>query len=237
MALAPHVFYLHGFASSARSGKAAFLAERLARHGVELHCPDFNKPDFETLTASRMIAQVEAAIAALPEGPVALIGSSLGAFVAFHVAVRQAAPRGRARTATRPIDRLVLIAPAFDFGRTPMLGVDAAGLERWRQTDRLGVFHHGEGRERFVRFAIHEDAQRYDSAACVLDMPALVFQGSRDALVDPEMVRGFVSDRPSMTLRMRDDDHRLMSELDLIGNETAAFLGLSWTARPAGSAT
>jgi uncharacterized protein len=237
MTLPPHVFYLHGFASFARSGKAALLAERLARHGVQLHCPDFNEPDFENLTASRMIAQVEAAIAALPDGPVALIGSSLGAFVAFHVAVRQAAPRGRARTATRPIDRLVLLAPAFNFGRTPMLGVDAAGLERWRKTDRLDVFHYGEGRERSVRFAIHEDAQRYDSAACVLDTPALVFQGSRDRLVDPEMVRRFVTDRPSMTLRMRDDDHRLMSDLDLIWNETTAFLGLCWTRRFAGSAT
>ena len=223
----PHVFYLHGFASSARSGKAAFLADRLARHGIELHCPDFNEPDFETMTASRMIAQAEAAIATVPAGPVALVGSSLGGFVAFHVAVRHSLPGKRTDTATHPIDRLVLLAPAFDFGRTPMLRVDAAGLEKWREADRLEVFHHGEGRTRFIRFAIHEDALRYDSAACALDTPALVFQGTRDTLVSPAMVTEFVSRRPAMTLRLVDDDHRLMSSLDVIWEETSAFLGLS----------
>jgi len=221
-----HVFYLHGFGSSAQSKKAAFFAGLLRPHGIELLCPDFNEPDFETLTASRMIAQVEAALAALPPGPVALIGSSFGGFVALHVAARQAAARGRLRTATRPIDRLVLLAPAFDFGRTPFGGLDADGLERWRQTDRYEVFHYGENRARFIRFAIHEDAQRYDSAGCVLDTPALVFQGRRDTVVDPAMVRRFASSRPAVSLRLVDDDHLLMSSLDLIWKETAAFLGL-----------
>ncbi len=68
------------------------------RPGFDLRCPDFNEPEFETLTVSRMIGQLEADIAALPPGPVALIGSSLGGFVAFHAAFRHAAPRGgRAR--------------------------------------------------------------------------------------------------------------------------------------------
>ena len=65
-----HVFYLHGFASSAQSKKAAFFADRLRPHGIELQCPDFNEPDFATLTASRMIAQVEAALETRPPGPV-----------------------------------------------------------------------------------------------------------------------------------------------------------------------
>jgi len=221
-----HVFYLHGFASSAQSKKAAFFAGLLRTHGIELQCPDFNEPDFETLTASRMIAQVEAALAALPPGPVALIGSSLGGFVALHVAARQAVPRGCLRAATRPIDRLVLLAPAFDFGRTAFGGLDADGLGRWRQTDRYEVFHYGENRVRSIRFAIHEDAQQYDSASCVLDTPALVFQGRRDTVVDPAMVQRFASFRPAVSVRMVDDDHLLMSSLDLIWKESAAFLGL-----------
>ena len=221
-----HVFYLHGFGSSAQSKKAAFFAGLLRPHGIELQYPDFNEPDFETLTASRMIAQVEAAVATLPPGPVALIGSSLGGFVALHVAARQAVARGRLRTATRPIDRLVLLAPAFDFGRTAFGGLDADGLERWRQTDRYEVFHYGENRARFIRFAIHEDAQHYDSASCALDTPALVFQGRRDTLVDPAVAQRFASSRPAVSVRLVDDDHLLMSSLDLIWKETAAFLGL-----------
>ena len=221
-----HIFYLHGFASSARSAKAVFLAERLRPHGLGLHCPDFNEPDFESMTVTRMLDQVDQALAALPPGPVVLIGSSLGGFVAYHAAFRHAAARGRARTTVRPFDRLVLFAPAFEFGRIPFGGMDEAGLAAWRATDRYEVFHHAENRQRAIRYAIYEDAQRYDSAHNVLETPALVFQGRQDAVVDPVMVQRFAAARPAMTLRMVDDDHQLGSSLDLMWRETAAFLGL-----------
>jgi len=226
MATRPRVFYLHGLASSARSAKAQYFAERLAARGLELHCPDFNEPEFETLTCSRMIRQVEAAMAALPPGPVAIIGSSLGGFVAWHVAARQSAlRRSRAGTA-HPIDRLILLAPAFDFGRTPLGGMDAAGLEAWRRTDRFEVFHHAENRTRFLRYALYEDARQYDSAACAVEVPTLVFQGLRDAIVGPGMVRRFAAGRPSLTTRFVDDDHQLSASTGIIWRESAAFLGL-----------
>jgi pimeloyl-ACP methyl ester carboxylesterase len=221
-----YVFYLHGFASSARSAKAAFLEERLRAHGLGLQCPDFNEPDFETMTITRMLEQVDASIAALPPGPVALIGSSLGGFVAYHTAYRHAAARGRARTTAHPIDRLVLLAPAFEFGRIPFGGMDEAGLAAWRETDRYEVFHHAENRPRAIRYAIYEDAQRYDSARCAVDTPALVFQGRLDTVVDPAMVQRFAAARPAMTVRMVDDDHQLGSSFDLMWREIAAFLGL-----------
>ena len=82
-----HVLYLHGFASSAQSSKAAFFRSKLSAHGVEVHTPDFNLPDFSTLTVSRMLGQVQDAIQVLPPGPVTLIGSSLGGFVAVHAAL------------------------------------------------------------------------------------------------------------------------------------------------------
>jgi len=221
-----HVLYLHGFASSAQSKKAAFFADRLRPYGIAVPCPDFNEPDFASVTVSRMIRQVEEALAALPPGPVALVGSSLGGFVAFHTAVRQAAARGRARTATRPVDRLILLAPALDFGRTAFNGLDAAALEAWRRTDAYEIFHWGENRLRTIRFAIYEDAKAYDSASCALDTPTLVIQGRRDTVVDPQMVSAFAATRPFMATRMVDDDHLLMSSLDLIWTEAAAFLGL-----------
>ena len=221
-----HVFFLHGFASSPASGKSAFLAERLRRHGIELHCPDFNEPDFETMTITRMLEQVDAAMAALPPGPVALVGSSLGGFVAYHTAFRHAAPRGRVRTDPRPIDRLVLLAPAFEFGRIPFGGMTEEDLAAWRETDRYEVFHHAENRPRAIGFAIYEDAQRFDSARSLVETPALVFQGRRDTVVDPAMVQKFAAARPAMTLRMVDDDHQLGSSYELMWREIAAFLGL-----------
>jgi hypothetical protein len=52
-----HVFYLHGFASSPKSTKVGYFSERLHEHGVDVRCPDFNQPDFATLTMTRMLEQ------------------------------------------------------------------------------------------------------------------------------------------------------------------------------------
>ena len=77
------VFYLHGFASSGKSTKAAYLADRLKAHGIALECPDFNLPDFRSLTMTRMLDQLAAGIARSPGGGVTLIGSSLGGTLAI----------------------------------------------------------------------------------------------------------------------------------------------------------
>jgi pimeloyl-ACP methyl ester carboxylesterase len=222
-----HVFYLHGFVSSPRAGKASLLGERLAAHGLTLHAPDFNEPAFETLTTTRMIGQVEQAMAALPPGPIVLIGSSLGAFVAWHVAARAQRLAG-----VRRVDRLVLLAPALAFDASSFSELGEAGLQRWRDTDALAVMHHAYGGMRSVGYALYDDARQYDSRTAVVTVPALVFQGRRDALVDPAMVEAFVAARPSMTLRLLDDDHQLHASLGTIWRETAAFLGLT-PARPA----
>ena len=103
------IVYLHGFASSPRSSKASFFAQRAASAGWAYTCPDLNLPDFTSLTVSRMIGAAEQAIASCGNTPVALVGSSLGAFVAVHAAARRLA-RGTAA----PVDRLVLLAPALN---------------------------------------------------------------------------------------------------------------------------
>ena len=218
-----HVFYLHGFASSPRAGKALYLAERLAAIGLTLHAPDFNEPAFETLTTTRMIGQVEAAMAALPPGPVVLIGSSLGAFVAWHVAAR-----AEQRLATsRAVDRLVLLAPALAFDDSSFAELGPEGLRRWRETNALEVFHFAYGEPRTVGYELYADARRYDSGHAVVSVPTLIFQGRHDALVDARMVERFIEGRPNVTLRLFDDDHRLQASLRPIWHETAAFLGLS----------
>jgi pimeloyl-ACP methyl ester carboxylesterase len=217
------LFYLHGFASGARSSKATFFRERLAARGLTLETPDFNEPDFATLTITRMLDQLDAAIAARPAGPIALIGSSLGAFVAWHAAARRA---GTAASRTHPIEALVLLAPALEFGANRMRDLGPEGLAQWKATNRLEVFHYGYGETRSLQYALYEDAARYDSSRVEVTTPALVFQGRHDALVDPDMVERFVASRPTMTLQLLDDDHQLLASLEHIWKASAAFLRL-----------
>jgi pimeloyl-ACP methyl ester carboxylesterase len=214
-----HVFYLHGFASSPASGKAAGFAARLAAHGLTLHCPDFNEPEFASLTVTRMIGQVEDAIRRLPAGPVALIGSSLGAFVAVLVAAREARDRA-------VIERLVLLAPALDFGSAGLRELGPDGLARWRNSDRLDVFHYALGKVVPLRYAFHEDAGRHDALSAPLDVPVLIFQGTRDAVVDPAMVERYARGRTNVDLRLVDDDHQLAGSLPVILEAVEGFLGL-----------
>jgi pimeloyl-ACP methyl ester carboxylesterase len=209
-----HVFYLHGFASSAKSSKAAFFASKLEPRGIPLHCPDLNEPDFSTLTITRMIDQVDRAVHALPEGPVALIGSSLGAFVAVQAAVRLP---GR-------VDRLVLLAPALDFGGNRMRDLGDRGLDDWRRTNQLNVFHYGYGRMMPVHYELYADARRYDSMQVDLAMPIQVFQGRRDTAVDPDAVERWSRARPNVELHMLDDDHQLLASLEYIWTHVARTL-------------
>lgn len=139
-----HLFYLHGFASSARSSKGRFLAERLSARGVVLHCPDFNEPDFSTLTVSRMLRQVDELIRALAPGPVGLIGSSLEAFVALHAAAQSRASADSSAV-SHPIDRLILLAPALDFSLKHDRTIGQAKLAEWRRTNRLEIYHSDRG--------------------------------------------------------------------------------------------
>jgi uncharacterized protein len=210
------IFYLHGFASSARSSKAGFLATKLADHGIRLETPDFNHPDFSTLTITRMIRQVGEAIDAGPAGPAALIGSSLGGFVAVQVAVARPAE----------IDRLVLLAPALDFGGNRMRSLGDAGLEDWKRTNRLNVFHYGFGRMMDVHYELYADAGRYDSIDARPSMPIQIFQGRRDEAVDPAGVERWARSRPNAELHLLDDDHQLAASLDDIWGAMTGFLKL-----------
>lgn len=209
--------YLHGFASSPASGKAERFRRELDALGVGYSCPDLNTPAFETLTTTRMLAQVAQVVASIPDGPVALVGSSLGAFVAVHAA---------AADTTEKIDRLVLLAPALDFGGNRLRQLGPHGIDEWRQTGHLKVFHYADGIERQVGYELYADAARYDAITLPTQLPALVFQGDRDDSVDPAMVQRWAEGRALVDLRMLADGHQLSDSIDYIWSESASFLGV-----------
>ncbi len=211
--------YLHGFASTPDASKARFFAERLARHGIALECPDLNAPDFSTLTVTRMITQVEALLALDPEAPTVVFGSSLGAFVAWFVAAR-------AEVRQHPLSHLVLLAPAIDFGTSAWSELDEASLQAWRDTGWRAFMHYGYGESRRVHYALYADKQQYDASHVVVTTPTLVCMGQRDVVVDPRVVDAFFGARPHVTLRRYDDGHQLLGHLDAMWFDTANFLGL-----------
>jgi predicted esterase YcpF (UPF0227 family) len=77
----PGIIYLHGFCSSPAAWKSGLLAEEMARRGLAEHfaCPQLSPvPDAAIAAVSTLI---EAA-----DGPLTLVGSSLGGHYANHLA-------------------------------------------------------------------------------------------------------------------------------------------------------
>ena len=205
------IFYLHGFASSARSSKATFFASKLRELGLEFETPDFNEPDFSTLTITRMVDQVIAGIDARPGEPITLIGSSLGGFVAVQVALQRPAR----------VSRLILLAPALDLSWSRFASeVGSRTLDEWRRTGRMDVFHYGYSRMTSLHYGLYEDARQYDCLAASLTMPIQIFQGRRDTAVNPASVERWAKARPNAELHMLDDDHQLIASLPYVWEET-----------------
>ena len=217
-----HFVYLHGFASSPQSSKAGFLADRLRAYGLTLHCPDLNQPDFSTLTTTRMIDRVNDELRNLAEGPVVLIGSSLGAFVALHLAERASRGEGVPR---EQLKQLILLAPALEFG-TSRTKLGPYGLADWRETGWLEMTHYAYGEVRRVHYELFADASRYDSFSATNTVPTLIVQGASDDVVDPDMVAQFASSRPHVRLVMLNDGHQLGASLDRVWSESEVWLGL-----------
>ena len=131
-----HVFYLHGFASSPKSTKVGYFTDRLLEHGIGVRCPDFNQPDFTTLTLTRMLDRLGGELAALDGEPATLIGSSLGGTLAILAAARFA-PQ---------VDRLVLLAPAVMFAKPGHHLLPPERIDEWRRRGALPFFHYADRR-------------------------------------------------------------------------------------------
>ena len=210
------VFYLHGFASSPKSTKVGYFTERLREHGVEVQCPDFNQPDFATLTLTRMLDQLGAELARLNGAPATLFGSSLGGTLAILAAERFAAQ----------VDRLVLLAPAVMFAKPGHHLLPPERIDEWRRRGALPFFHYADHAERDLNFAFYEDSLRYDAFNASVRQPALIFQGLHDASVDHRTVEAFAKTRPNVTLSLLDDDHQLIASLPRMWNDVRVFLGI-----------
>src|SRR5262249_42588742 len=97
------ILYLHGFASGPSSSKAQFFKRRLEAEGATVEIPALDGGDFENLTIT---GQLEIIQKTADGGPVSLMGSSMGGYLAAIYAWIHP-----------EVAKLVLLAPAFGFAR------------------------------------------------------------------------------------------------------------------------
>lgn len=206
------MLYLHGFASGPGSAKAVDLARRFAADGRRLETADLTPgPDgFERSTPSSMLGIVRGLLAGAPP-PHALIGSSLGGWLSALTASRDPG-----------VERLVLLAPAFNLVERWTARLAPAELETWRR-DGLEVDHHATGTRRRIGWGFFEDAGRHPAWPEV-HVPALVIAGRQDDLVPLADVERWVAGTPTARLVVLDDGHGLERSYARIHEEAKAFL-------------
>jgi len=203
------VVYLHGFASSPASRKAHFFREQLQQLGFVVTAPDLAQGDFERLTIS---AQLKVIDRAANHNPIILIGSSLGGYLAALYAARHP-----------EVDRLVLLAPAFDFHRlwTTQLGPER--LAAWKEADVIRVFHYAAGRELPLRHEFLDDASHFEPFPDFCQ-PAFIFHGNQDDVVPFIYSSKFVEAHANARLVRVESGHELTDVLDEIWRRSQEFL-------------
>ena len=155
------VLYLHGFASSDASSKATFLAQRLQEQGISMRTPDLNLPDFSHTDR----------LAHAPADARRDRRASRRAARADRLQPRGLRRHSRGRREAGAGARLVLLAPAIDFGATRMRQLGNVGPGEWKRSGRLNVFHFGFGRMMPVHYELYEDASHYSARTRMLPQP------------------------------------------------------------------
>jgi hypothetical protein len=212
---------LHGFLSSARSTKARFFRERFAeRPDAAFHAIDFNPMprDFEYVTVTGMINRLRqvvldralAGTGGEEGGGSGIIGSSLGGLVAVHYAHRFGG-----------VERMVLLAPVL---RWFSGGLPEDEMRVWEEAGVATIFHPAFEREVPLRFDLELDGRLYREPVAPA-APVLIVHGRGDETVPVAQSRAYADAFPDRVRLMEvDAGHDLNEHLELIWEETAAFL-------------
>ena len=202
--------YLHGFASGPGSQKARVFKDRFEKAKLSLTIPDLQQGDFENLTLTKQVSLVQSIIDAKPGAGFALIGSSMGGYVAALTAETR-----------KEVAALYLMAPGFNF------------LSRWMENmgwdknfaipDLIRVFHYRYNREVTLNTGLFRDAIHWDSLPLVCNIPTRVVHGIHDETINIQESRDFVKSRPGCQLKELDSDHGLFSCIDWIVDDCMKF--------------
>jgi pimeloyl-ACP methyl ester carboxylesterase len=208
------IVYLHGFASSPNSGKAQFFRRKFAERGVPMEIPQLDEGNFEGLTISGQLAVIERAAGGRPA---ILMGSSLGGYLAALYAARHP-----------EIERLVLLAPAFQFPRRWSERYSADEAEAWKRNGSVPVFHYGAGQERHLGYQFVEDSKQYEDEP-VFSQQALILHGLRDPVVPSAISSAYAAKHSNVKLILMESGHELTDVLDPMWAEISDYLAVPET--------
>ena len=189
--------YLHGFASSPNSAKAQYFRSAFAELAIDLKIPDLNQGNFSQLTITRQIEQILAQFPPTPR-PVTLIGSSLGGLTATLIAEK-----------SLQVQRLVLLAPAFEFLSHWLPQIGEAKLKQWQDEQYLMVYHYAEKRSLPLSYNFVIDAANYQDNQLLRSVPTLILHGRHDEVIPITVSRSYASSRPWVQLIELDSNHAL----------------------------
>jgi uncharacterized protein len=203
------IVYLHGFASTPLSTKAQFFERKF--NGAEFEIPQLDRGNFEKLTVTSQLQVIDEAVRG---DRVILMGSSLGGYLAALYASRHA-----------NVERLVLLAPAFEFPARWRQKFSGDELDQWRATGSRNFYHYGYKSDCPLGYQFVEDSVQYEDAPD-FSQPALIFHGLRDDVVPAEVSRRYAAGHANVELRLVESGHELTDVLDPLWEETATFLGI-----------
>jgi pimeloyl-ACP methyl ester carboxylesterase len=204
--------YLHGFASSPQSSKAQFFFAKFQALGQNLEIPQLDQGDFTRLTITGQLRVIEQTVGS-GQAPVILMGSSLGGYLAALYASRN----------PQAVEKLVLMAPAFQFPSRLRARFSPQDLAAWKKRGSTAVFHYGYKKDVDLGYQFVEDAQLYEEEPDA-PQPALLFHGLRDKDVPPAVSQAYAARRPHRTLRLFDSGHELTDVLEPMWLSTISFL-------------
>ncbi|QUD87488.1 alpha/beta fold hydrolase [Phenylobacterium montanum] len=211
----PTVVWLGGFRSDMAGTKAQALADRAMKEGrAYLRFDYFGHGEsggaFEAGTITRWRADALAAIDRLTEGPLVLVGSSMGGWLACLAAM------------ARPerLQGLVLVAPAADFTERLMRPeMDAAAQAEMKKTG-IWLRPSDYGDPYPITRALLEDGARWGilPGPIRLGAPVRILQGGADPDVPWRHALALseaIEDDDLVFTLVRDGDHRLSRAGDL----------------------
>jgi len=172
-----------------------YLRDRFRALNIDLQIPDLNQPDFYHLTLSRQVQQVQAA---LPLGPVILIGSSFGGLTAAWVAQQNT-----------QVQRLILLAPAFQFLHQWLPTLGESQRQHWQTQGQLEFYHYGKQHPLPLSYEFVRDAEQYPDDQLQRSLPTLILHGLHDEVISIAASRNFVAQRLWAHLIELDSNHAL----------------------------